>query len=1376
MGNAQANASTEGGSRRQNSSNSERRGSNPLRSLRPRAFFGNHSHGSAAIDRDPVTPDSLEFYHSATETTTPPRARAAQTESSTPRRRERASAPSTPLQTPSPNRAQHTPVHSIHTNANTAITTPTSPPAFTSQFPDFIIDTDESHQDFYPTLSLDWRFRSLESLVLGHTSRAPILSLEDYDNFALADPFEDYCRRRSTASTFGGRRRSSAAGGGRRGSLSLHGGTMASYQHRSRATADTFERATRRGSTQPMYRRRSSLAATGGANGSAEASRARRNMSVRSVLHSVLARETTGKSPFPRGVHISEGLLELGGTPLFQKFDGPSGNIASEVSFLSAAIDSGDWTEVQTLVTRLAPRLIGDPSSSNQTVIDDPNIPPTAPRFHAGGGLHGLERDTFVHAGGVQVLIRIFREKAFVGMEMAMTNDARDLSREIISMRLSPCWNEVLVSLRELVYRIPSIVEDGTILSNGDFLPFLFTLLSHEHCFDTASDLIEEIISAMASCHHRAVEVSGGSHAMLHQTPLTFYLGHVPDLYSLWRNFSCRQLARFCRILALLIFEPEDRQLLESPSVLKSIDLLRLRRSRAVRAGMDSTVDLNQAIVLGDDELMARLVGVIKMMNYAPPLHRFSPYHVLSHFPFIVDTLTNLGLNEVQSFAEIDRLDGLARELLSPDPLQENSQSTLCELGNVAEMLDRMSESLGNTGADEVGTFSINHIVALISAAHQTGVIGDSSEGAIPFDLGSLIEENPLQGFAAVAGLIAGTVRVSRLNSGEDMAGLDEIEAIGIDESARSRYLGNQRTRPPASPQEAANLLQFNGILLGPFQVEVLFVLCTLLGGRRKLDAQDCLGRHSLPEVLNDMFVRLPFGGREGNDGRRNLIEHQQHGPHGPGCDCTPESTLCVQYLRLVYNFCDRDCDNYSLRYKFLSSAERDLALNQDTSVQHVESGLLTKLVRTFISESDESPYRFWLSSCIESYLRGSSQSEQMFLARIGLLDHLLKDISSDRLHCAGSLQTSFDLLGELTKGNHEVLKILVSRFDEDKFRKFMSVAAANLVDSNVFIRSLFVTLESLTLKSGDLPLHSSTRSHRTPPKSTSSAHIAANESFMYLTHSWLDTESFSIDGSPRVESSASMPMRAAEWYPSFSLDILLENPEEATSTTGLEENVGQYGWLFCPTADSVCPEALNPNSLERLSWFLSANQGRLLRDLLRVVDLRNINHENVCCLNTAVIVAIFANRRRCLQKLVSDLRQMNTEELKDSSPFTSPDSRKDVVDSSFAHAKRNPSLTDAPSYARSVSASFPNTQLDTVKNFREVLWFWQEYYSHRGRDRLSLEFSSHIRFQEWNHVVKLLVRDDGSPTALLRTPIRLPRSPYDYAPRFPGDGLYRAE
>jgi hypothetical protein len=78
------------------------------------------------------------------------------------------------------------------------------------------------------------------------------------------------------------------------------------------------------------------------------------------------------------------------------------------------------------------------------------------------------------------------------------------------------------------------------------------------------------------------------------------------------------------------------------------------------------------------------------------------------------------------------------------------------------------------------------------------------------------------------------------------------------------------------------------------------------------------------------------------------------------------------------------------------------------------------------------------------------------------------------------------------------------------------------------------------------------------------------------------------------------------------------------------------------------------------------------------------------------------------------------------------------------------------------------STCTDFLRNFRELLYFHHVYYSTRGRDRLSLEFSSHIPYAEWFAVVQMLCADDGGPTALLDAPIPLPRSPYCLPPRRP--------
>ena len=501
-------------------------------------------------------------------------------------------------------------------------------------------------------------------------------------------------------------------------------------------------------------------------------------------------------------------------------------------------------------------------------------------------------------AGGVEALILVFREKGFVGEEMAKSNDARDLSEEIVANRLAQCWNEALACLREMLYAMPNLLE--TISDHGNLLPFLFTLLSHDSCFDGAAALIEEILSLMSQpqqqvSHHQDSDQSHTAHCGGERTSpaSTFFLGNVSNLFQLWSGFNCRQLAHFCRILALLIFEPEDRQLLESSTVLKSLELLQLRRNRAVRAGWDSTVDMNQAILLRDEQLLKRILALLRVMNFAPSLRRFSSYNVLANFPFIPDTLVMLGLSEIDDWDEIDRQEALARKLLldneAPNSSSDAHQSAaplLSELGAVSNMLESLSATFTRNPRD--ANNQLGHIIETISAAQQAGVIvgrswrvrhrnqnrDEDDEDAVPtLSMGGVsVDGATMQGLASVAGILTDQVLVRR-STGVNGQRDDE-----------RRHLIN-------TSEDAANTLQFNAMLLGPYQVEVLFILCTLLGGRRKLDAQDILSKLQMIPVLDDMFQRLPWYKHDGrdnenanaDDGSNGLRSDQNsNGIHGP--------------------------------------------------------------------------------------------------------------------------------------------------------------------------------------------------------------------------------------------------------------------------------------------------------------------------------------------------------------------------------------------------------------------------------------------------------------------------------------------------------------
>jgi Trpc4-associated protein len=127
--------------------------------------------------------------------------------------------------------------------------------------------------------------------------------------------------------------------------------------------------------------------------------------------------------------------------------------------------------------------------------------------------------------------------------------------------------------------------------------------------------------------------------------------------------------------------------------------------------------------------------------------------------------------------------------------------------------------------------------------------------------------------------------------------------------------------------------------------------------------------------------------------------------------------------------------------------------------------GLLTKIVDVMKKEPTASTFRFWLARAVESYLRGStSYCDQIFLLRRGLLQHIASNIVEHDIRPKEILQSSFDLIGELVKFNVEAFKVFDKVLSsKERLDKFLTTVDRNLVDSNMFIRSLILSLEHFT-------------------------------------------------------------------------------------------------------------------------------------------------------------------------------------------------------------------------------------------------------------------------------------------------------------------------
>ncbi|KAK7907461.1 hypothetical protein WMY93_016073 [Mugilogobius chulae] len=212
------------------------------------------------------------------------------------------------------------------------------------------------------------------------------------------------------------------------------------------------------------------------------------------------------------------------------------------------------------------------------------------------------------------------------------------------------------------------------------------------------------------------------------------------------------------------------------------------------------------------------------------------------------------------------------------------------------------------------------------------------------------------------------------------------------------------------------------------YKVEVLYVLCVLLMGRQRNQVHKMLAEFRLIPGLNNLFDKLIWR-------KYTSSNHVVHGQN-ENCDCSPEISFKIQFLRLLQSF----SDHHENKYLLLNSQELNelSAISMKANIPEVEAlvntdrslvcdgkkGLLTRLLTVMKREPPDSSFRFWQARAVESFLRGAtSYADQMFLLKRGLLEHILYCIIDSGCTSRDVLQSYFDLLGELMKFNIDAFK-----------------------------------------------------------------------------------------------------------------------------------------------------------------------------------------------------------------------------------------------------------------------------------------------------------------------------------------------------------------
>ena len=286
-----------------------------------------------------------------------------------------------------------------------------------------------------------------------------------------------------------------------------------------------------------------------------------------------------------------------------------------------AIIKENSWSDIERAVYHVSEQLL-----ETQTL----------PSQHKLTSSKKMERELFISIGGCYELLKL--------LDYPFSASSSTIFLANILRKHSDIWNAALLTLREVCCSVPCI---GETIFNMSHIIFLFNLLVYSSVFENALHLIEEILATRTE---------------------VFSLRMVPNLHNILKVLNTRQLAHFCRVLALLLFEPEDRQILEGAQTLKSFDLLQLRRDKLSRPSY--TVERNQSLIVEMPCLISRLVTLLKITNFAPNLKELITRHIMVQATLITHEVLYQMLAIDESESDWDYFNGLVDVVdasLAPD-------------------------------------------------------------------------------------------------------------------------------------------------------------------------------------------------------------------------------------------------------------------------------------------------------------------------------------------------------------------------------------------------------------------------------------------------------------------------------------------------------------------------------------------------------------------------------------------------------------------------------------------------------------------------------------------------------------------------------------
>jgi len=278
-------------------------------------------------------------------------------------------------------------------------------------------------------------------------------------------------------------------------------------------------------------------------------------------------------------------------------------------------------------------------------------------------------------------------------------------------------------------------------------------------------------------------------------------------------------------------------------------------------------------------------------------------------------------------------------------------------------------------------------------------------------------------------------------------------------------------------------------------------------------------------------------------------------------------------------------------------------------------------------------------------------------------------------------------------------------------FNRLLEVLLANIVDANVLFRAVLLTLDSSLC-----PQTAACEKGDTIDDDVNGADCAWSVK--------------SVDSFLPSRNSSRRPLRV------FSLR---QSPRTTShAPTAGSDGAAQAGGTLAVRQSRRETSSASHCSFTILRRWLVAVEARVLAALLASVSFEDVSHENVCAINTALLLLLLAKRQGRMPALLSavdavaDVKERGGVGREGDSVASKMEDVPVEASWSEVEAINDGGLAGGSgSVVGSRDSGHGKRGTESLRvHFRPLLWFWGEYYGPRGRDRRSLETSSRITYK----------------------------------------------